>query len=284
MNQNELSFPSSDLLKTFVAIAECRNLTHAADRLNRTQSAISVQLRKLEEAMNVPLFDRHARGMELSENGQKLLPVARRALSELHKAGTLFNDPLHGQIRIGIPDDFEDTILERTLARFKARHPDVDVVTWSGCTSHYPTAVERGELDIAVCSGPDGTPGTPLSVEQTVWAAATDFVLDDDAPVPLAILDRSCWWRDLPIQALDSDGRAWTVAYRSASFASIRSAIRAGLAIAPLGMSSMEPGMRVLGQKDGFPKLPSSKRAIMIAKNAPRTLADAMADAIVGAL
>ena len=127
MNKIEREPPSNDLLKTFVAIAESENLTHAATRLNRTQSAISVQLKKLEDAMDTPLFDRQARGMSLNDQGRRLLPAARRALLELRKTTAIFDQPMTGSIAVGVPDDFEDMVLETALAGFVARHPWVEV-------------------------------------------------------------------------------------------------------------------------------------------------------------
>ncbi len=154
MKVTERLSPNSEQLKSFVVIAECGNLSHAAERLCRTQSAISVQLRKLEESLNVSLFERQARGMALNANGKKLLPVAQRALAEMRQAGALFEEPLQGRIRVGIPDDFDDNILERALAGFSRNHPGVEIITHSGCTSGFRGDLEQGVLDVAVCSGP----------------------------------------------------------------------------------------------------------------------------------
>lgn len=284
MNKIERSAPNSEWLRTFVVIAECGNLTHAAERLNKTQSAISVQLRKLEDTLRVSLFDRHVRGMTLSESGEKLLPVARRALVELHKAARLFEQPLMGRIRVGIPDDFDDTILEFALAAFSERNPGVEIVAVSGCTSGYAEAVSGGELDIAVCSGPDQVPGEPLPSEPTVWASSSSFVYDDDAPVPLALLDRDCWWREMPSRALDREGRAWKITYKSESFSSLRAAIRSGLAVGALPIASVTPEMRILSREDGMPALPSSKRAILVGNQVPSSLTTAMANALRNAV
>ena len=278
MNNSERSGPSADLLRAFLAIAETGNLTRASDRLGRTQSAISVQLRKLEEGLDVRLFDRQARGMRLTQGGETLLPAARRALAELDRVGSLFKAPLAGLIRVGIPDDFDDAVLERTLADFALRNPDVEVAAASGCTSAYPDRIRRGELDVAVCSGPERLGGEPLASEPVVWAIAEGSDLDPDAPVPLAVLDRGCWWRDLPIDALDGAGRAWRVAYRSSSFASLRAAIRSGLAAGPLPLGSLGHGLRVAD--DGLPPLPFALREIMVSRQAPPALATAMTAAL----
>ncbi|MCI5076711.1 LysR substrate-binding domain-containing protein [Oricola sp.] len=280
MNSFERNAPGADLLRAFLAISETGNLTRAAETLGRTQSATSVQLRRLEEMLRVRLFERRARGMALTADGERLLPAARRVLSELERIGTLFDAPLAGRIRVGIPDDFDDAVLERALADFAARNPMVEVVAASGCTSRYPERIGRGELDVAVCSGPERTSGTPLAAEPVVWTCAEAAVMDRDAPVPLALLDRDCWWRDMPVEALDRAGRAWRIAYRSSGFASLRAAIRAGLAVGPLPRASVGPGLRVLGEADGMPPLPFAQREIMVARQAPPALVSAMTQAL----
>ncbi|MEM1045390.1 MAG: LysR family transcriptional regulator [Pseudomonadota bacterium] len=274
---------NSDLLRTFVTIAQCGNLTEAAARLHRTQSAISVQLRKLEADLNARLFSRTPKGMTLTHSGERLLPTAKAVLAELGRARSLFAEPLAGHIRVGIPDDFEDTILERALAEFSERHPGVHVLANSGCTSGFPAAVNEGLLDVAVCSGPENTAGDVFMTEATVWAAGHSGPPPLDGPVPLAILDRNCWWRDLPIDALEKRNRTYLVAFKSSSFSSLKSAIRAGFAIGVLPESCLENGMRRLAPKDGFPELPASKRSILVRPEAPRDVTDAMAEALLNA-
>lgn len=280
MNKFERMPPSNDLLKTFLEIAESENLTLAATRLNRTQSAISVQLRKLEETLRVPLFDHHARGMTLNDKGRQFLPAARRALAELQRTTTLFDQPITGSIAVGIPDDFDDMILETALAEFAAQNPGVEITAQSGCTAHFPDALKRGELDIAVCSGPHSLPGEALSVERSVWVCGLSYVLDHDAPLPLAILDRDCWWRDIPSTALEAVGRDWKPSYRSSSFSSLRAAIRAGLGVGVLPAGSVDTGMRVLAAADDLPPLPLAHRVIMVRADAPKALTSAMAATI----
>ncbi len=280
MNKIEREPPSNDLLKTFVAIAESENLTHAATRLNRTQSAISVQLKKLEDAMDTPLFDRQARGMSLNDQGRRLLPAARRALLELWKTTAIFDQPMTGSIAVGVPDDFEDMVLETALAGFVARHPWVEVRAEAGCTASFPDAITRGVLDVAVCSGPQSLPGQPLMAEPTVWACALSYAPPAEGAVQLVHLDRGCWWRDIAANALTGVGRTWTHSYQFASFASQRAAIRAGLSVGVLPIGAVDAGMRMLDQADGFPQLPLAHRSIMVRSDAPADLTSAMVAAI----
>ncbi len=283
MNTNERTIPDSSLLRTFLEIADCGNLTLAASRLNRSQSAISVQLRKLESELNVSLFERDAKGMALSINGERLLPVARRVLSELGQVQALFQPALKGKIRVGIPDDFEENVLERTLADFARSNPGVDVVATAGCTVGFPEMIQRGSLDIAVYSGPGDIPGEVFLTQKPVWVASETLCLDRSAPVPLAIMDRGCWWQDLPTKALERQGRRYNIAFECSGLTSQKAAIRAGFAIGILYENSVEPGMKVLSLRDGFPPIPHSKRSIIVNPDAPKTLTSAMAKALKNA-
>lgn len=283
MNKNERNILSSEFLRTFVAIADCGNLTVAAERLHRTQSAISVQLRKLEENLCVTLFERTPKGMVLSDAGIKLLPKARHILAELKQTSGLFENPLKGQVRLGIPDDFNDVMLEHILTEFAFAHPGVQVEAVSGCTSRYPAAVNDDEMDIAVCTNLNDDVGEPLSKEKIVWAAKKGIRITDDKQVSLAILDRSCWWRDLPIDALNSIGRDYKIAFRSSNFSSLRAAIQAGFAIGILPASTVGENMIVLSKADGFPELPISRRSILVGDNISKILAGAMIEAIKNA-
>ena len=274
---------NSDHLRTFAVVAESGNVTHASLLLGRTQSAISVQIRKLEESLSVRLFDRQARGMKLTDDGRTLLPVARRALSEMQRINSLFSEPLRGRIRVGIPDDYDEMILERMLVDFGRRHSGVEILTQSGCTAEFPKAIAADELDLAVVSGANVGPEDAFYSEPTVWAASEDFYLPSDAPVPLAYLDRGCWWRDLPTSALDEHKRSWRRAYVTTNFASAKAAIRAGLAVGILPFGALDESMRMLTEADGFPSLPPTQRALMKNKKAPRELTTAMSEAILHA-
>ncbi|MEM7465127.1 MAG: LysR family transcriptional regulator, partial [Pseudomonadota bacterium] len=116
-----------DMLRSFIAIAEHQHLTAAADMLGRTQSAISVHLRKLENGLGVRLFERHPRGMTLTAEGRKILPAAHNVLSEMARLNVMLDRPLRGQVSVGIPDHYDDMVFETVLAEFSRTYPEVDV-------------------------------------------------------------------------------------------------------------------------------------------------------------
>ena len=280
MKKTERPFTDGNLLKTFIEIAECGNLTLAASRLNRSQSAISVQIRKLEREMNTALFVREGKGMSLSANGETLLPAARHALAELAKLKPLFETPLNGKIKVGIPDDFDEGVLERTLTEFTQSNPGVEVLATSGCTAAFPEAIRKGDLDLAVCSSPDDGPGETFMEQRPIWVMSDALGHTPPDPVPLAVINHGCWLGELPKVALERHGRAYCIAFECSGIMSLKAAIRAGFAVGMLYQDNAEPGMRALSEKDGFPLLPVFKRSILVRPGAPQDLANAMATAI----
>ena len=270
----------SDHLLTFVRIAECGNLTVAARTLGRTQSAISVQLRKLEESLGVALFRRVAKGMVLTPEGETLLSRARVILHEMKETAQLFQKPLSGSIRVGLPDDFDTAVLERILAQFSQTHPGVQVLARSGCTSGYNDAIRCGELDVAVCSGIDDPGEGLLNTEEIVWAGRKGATWPKSETIPLAVLDRPCHWRELPKKSLDANGRHYRVAFQSSSFTSLQAALRSGIAVGLLPRSTIGVGLQILSAKDGFPELPMSYRSITVATDGPTDVIAAMVEAI----
>ncbi|MEQ8349385.1 MAG: LysR family transcriptional regulator [Sneathiellaceae bacterium] len=280
MIENERLLLSPDLLRAFLLVAEHRNLTRAATDLGRTQSAISVQLRRLEARLGARLFRREARGMRLTADGERLLPAARQLLSDLDRVGGMFRETLAGRIRVGLPDDYGTAILQRILGGFAARHPDVEVTIRCGFSPSFPAAVRQGELDLAVLACAPDSAEPPVFEEPIVWAAAAGW---PDAPcgtVPLALFDRDCWWRDLALSALADAGLAHRIALTSESAWGVKAAIAAGLAVGILAASTLQPGMRALDPAMGWPALPSSRLAVLRAPGADDRIAGAMDTAI----
>ncbi|MEP1611874.1 MAG: LysR family transcriptional regulator [Roseobacter sp.] len=280
MKKNERLPIDSDLLQTFERIAECGNLTVAAGKLGRTQSAISVQLRKLEDGLGTTLFVRTAKGMTLTPSGEALRSRATSILADLREAAKLFQEPLTGSIRVGLPDDFDEAVLERILMEFSHAHPGVQVLAKSGCTSGYAAAIREGELDVAVCSGLDAPSGAALDTEEINWAAQKGKTWSKTETIPLALLDRQCFWRDLPIKALDRAGRQHRVSFQSSSFTSLQAALRAGIAVGLLPKSCVGDGLRILTEEDGFPTLPISRRSLLTSAYASKSISEAMVKAI----
>lgn len=250
----------SDLLRTFVAIADSGSFTRAAAAVYRTQSAVSMQVKKLESLVGQPLFAREARGVRLTPSGEGLLAQARRILRLLDQAAeSLRPGQVAGAVGIGVPEEYGATILPDVLARFAERHPAVEVTVRCEPSLTLSQALEQSALDLAVVVSDRGpSHGEILIHDPTVWVASARHLVHEQDPLPVAMFDRDCWWRDWALRSLDERGRRYRVAYTSGSVAGIQAAVASGLAVGVLGRSMMPRGARQLSRAEGFDSLPGS--------------------------
>lgn len=278
---NALQNLDSDLLRTFLTVARHGNVTRGAEALHRTQSAISIQIKRLEESLAVTLFRREPRGVSLTEAGERLRQAAERIVNDLDQTVRAFRaDPIGGLVRVGIPDEYGYDVLPTILADFTSRYPAVEVLVRCGFSVDFPDAVKRGELDLAVFAdacGPDLS--GELIQDPTVWVASRQYQCRNEESVPLALFDRSCSWRDMAIEALEDAGQPYRIVFSSESVAGIKAAIATGLAIGVLARSTVESSMHILDEQHGFPRLPNS--VLRLQRGADRSPAiTAMATAI----
>ncbi len=250
-----MRFPlDSDLLRTFVAVAETGNFTKAAERAGRTQSAVSMQMKKLEETVGGTLFERGSRGVALTRRGGELIVNARRIVSLLDEtAAAMTAPPLDGPVRIGIPAEYGDTILSRALGAFAKRHPQVEVTVRYAHSVSQMRALASGELDLAVVfewQGHDG--GEVLMHDPTVWVTSELHAAHERRPLPIALYNRDGWCRDYAIRSLEERGLVYRVAYTCDTNGGLRLAVTSGLAIAPISRSNIPAGCRQLTEEEGF--------------------------------
>jgi len=249
-----------DLLRTFVAIVDAGGFTPAAKQVHRTQSAVSMQVRRLEETLGRALFQRDGRGVRLAPDGEALLGYARRLLKLHDEAVAALTRPeLAGRVRIGTPDDYVDRFLPDILARFARAFPRVQVDVLCETSAHLRPLLAEDRLDLAVLTAgctPGGEPGEVLRREPVVWATAERHLAHEQEPLPLALFQSGCAFRDWALAGLDGIGRPYRIAYTSASFSSILAAVTAGLAVTALCRSVLPAGVRPLGVAEGFPPLP----------------------------
>jgi DNA-binding transcriptional LysR family regulator len=245
----------SDLMRSFLAVADTGSVTAAADRIGRTQSAVSMQIRRLEDSLGQPLFHRLPRGVALTARGEQLLPYARRVTSLLDEAAVALREkPLIGPVRIGIPDEYAETVLPRALAAFSERHPAVEVMVRCDFSAPQVAALMADELDLAVVYDSSHTSGDEvLCIDPTVWVTSISHALHLQRPVPVGVYFRSDWCRDFALRSLDQQSIPWRVGFECDTSGSLRIAARTGLAISPLSRSTIPPGCRELTAADGFP-------------------------------
>ncbi len=289
MNKNDRSIATldSELLRSFIVVARHGNVTRAARALHKTQSAVSVQIKQLEERLRVALFAREARGVSLTEAGETLLQSAEPIVRQLDQVAASFaQTPVTGVVRVGIPDEYGTSILPEVLAAFAARHPQVQVSVRCGFSVDFDAMVDRGELDLAVTTSnhlPAADKAKVLLEEETLWVCRKGFPFSSGQTVPLALFERSCWWRDVAVAALQSAGQPYRIAYSSDSVAGVKAAIASGLAAGMIARSTLEPGMQILRPGEGFPELPVSHLLLLRGKATETPAIGAMADAIVSA-
>jgi DNA-binding transcriptional LysR family regulator len=251
----------SDLMRSFLALADTGSVTGAAARLFRTQSAVSLQLKRLEDSLGQPLFIRQARGIELTLRGEQLLPYARRVVSLLDEAAIALREkPLSGPVRVGIPDEYAGTILPHALQAFNERHPGVEVSVRCDHSEPQLQALADDDLDLAVIyDWSYVSDGEVLCVDPTVWVTSLTHAQHRRQPVPVASYFRSRWYSDFAAHSLNQQGLDWRVAFECDDAWAMRTAVTMGLAIAPISRSTIPHGCRELTPVDGFPIVDSAR-------------------------
>ncbi|HRD67040.1 MAG TPA: LysR substrate-binding domain-containing protein [Candidatus Competibacter sp.] len=247
-----------DLLRTFVTIVDAGGFTQAAKQVHRTQSAVSMQVRRLEETLDRTLFQRDGRGVQLSPDGEALLGYARRLLKLHDEAVAALTRPdLSGLVRIGTPDDYVGRFLPEILVRFARAFPRVQVEVNCEPSVTLRRMLAEDRLDLALVTCPPGAEtGEVVRREATVWATAERHLAHEGEPLPLALFQCGCPFRDWALAGLSSLGRPYRIAYTSASITGILAAVTAGLAVTVLCRSILPAGVRPLGIEEGFPPLP----------------------------
>lgn len=274
-----------DLLRAFVLIAEERSFTRAAQMVGRTQSAVSMQVQRLEGILGQQLFHRGRGGqVDLTRHGQFLLDRAREMLALNDDIWRTFHQPsVSGQVRLGVPDDYALRFLPRVLMRFAEVHPDVEVDVVCAPSKELIPRLRTGELDLALVSEGDtaaGMGGEPLWTGPLVWIGSDRHATHKMDPLPLALSDPSCCWRLSAIQALETTGRRFRVAYTSSAQTGTLAPVMAGLAITMSPATALPEGVRVLGPEDGLPPLPNFQVLMLRAREARQPVTDALADYI----
>ncbi len=275
----------SELLRTFLAIADAGSVTGGAARIFRSQSAASVQIKRLEELLGEAVFKRHGRGVVLSPLGEALAPIARQVVHTLDSTlADLKGSGLAGSLRIGIPDDHGKDALSAIIAAFAREHPRVELTVHRALSTGFPKALATGALDLAVHEVARVGPEMEfLREEALLWVTAKAHRLLDRDPLPLALFDRACWWRDAALSALDTAGRRYRIVYSSESVTGVAAAIEAGIAVGILGSSAMSDEMMALPESAGCSSLPTSKLVLECGKGSRDPASKAMARAISGA-
>lgn len=276
-----------DLLRAFVAVAEAKSFTRAGVRLGRTQSTVSLQIKRLEEQLNTALFSRDPRNVVLTGQGEALLSQARRMLRVNDEIiGEMFEHALEGEVRFGAPEDFATTHLPGILGDYARAYPHVSLSVTCDLTLRLMDKMGQGELDLALIKRePVGADvGVPVWREHLVWVGAGEDVLPKDAPVPLIAAPAPCVYRKRATAALDAAGKAWRIAYTSPSLAGQHAALRAGLGVTALPTEMVPDDLVIFGAEQAFPPLADAEIALIRAAKALPVAAERLANFILGSL
>ena len=278
-----------DWLRAFVAVVDAGSLSGAAPLVHRSQSAVSMQIKKLEAALGRPVLLRGPRHLEVTPAGAELLSYARRALdlqAEAHAA--LFGPKLAGRVRLGVPDDYASAYLTPVLRSFSHRYQGVEIeLTCEQSTLLIPR-IARGELDLALVSQDKPQRGRFLFAEPLVWVGAAQFEAWRRDPLPIAVYESASMARQATLAALGTRRRAYHLVYHSPSLTGQLAAVESGLAVAVLTRCSVPAHLQILQNLPAefdLPPLDAMHVAVLRSKVSQRQPAvDAMYEQVVRTL
>ena len=273
-----------ELLKSFVSVVASAFLKNAGERVHRTQSTVSQQIKRLEEDVGQLLLVRDGKEVTPTEAGERLLSYARRLLSLADEARDVVTQPGHeGAVRLGIPEDFAAYRLAKLLASCSRKGAGLRLHVRADQSAALKRDLERGELDLALFKRTAGEKGgIAVWPERVHWVASKTHSRDlGEGSVPLVGFPTGCLYRAGAIHALESAGRGWHMAYTSSNLSGIQAAVAAGMGLSILSEMAIQADHRVLTARDGFAPIDKTEVALVASPDASPTtlrLADRLAE------
>ncbi|MDE1995269.1 MAG: LysR family transcriptional regulator [Rhizobiaceae bacterium] len=246
------------LIRTFTAVADHTSMTVAANMLHMTQSAVSQQIKRLEDMLGCALFEREKRGLRLTDAGERLLGGARRLL--------ILNDDIwadmteskvEGSVRIGVPYDLIGTALAPVLKSYAERHPQVEISLVCASSPDLIKALDSGAVDLGVVEEPLGvSKGECLAIERLVWVGAKGGNAYRKNPLPISMVADTCAFRPFVFAALRDDGRHWRTVFENGNIEATTATVRTDLAVTAWLASTVPADLDILSANEGLPDLP----------------------------
>ncbi|MFQ5566780.1 MAG: LysR family transcriptional regulator [Paracoccaceae bacterium] len=271
-------------LRSFVAVAETGGVTKAAHQLHLTQSAVSMQLKRLEESLDQPLLDRSGRGVALTSQGEQLLSYGRRMLALNDEVmGRMTGDAFEGEIRLGVPADIVYPNIPHILQRFDREYPRVRVNLVSSYTRKLKAMIESGDLDLILTTEDEcGPQGETISRQRLVWVGAPGGTAFRARPLRLAF-ERACLFRPWVQRALDEHGIPWEMAVDTGATRTVEASVSADLAVHAMLECAISPHLEPIAHGGALPDLPSTRINMYRAISAKGALVDALEEMVRGA-
>jgi DNA-binding transcriptional LysR family regulator len=260
-----------DLLRSFISVVDTGGFTRAGERVHRTQSTVSQQIKRLEDNLGYPLLHRSGKQATPTEHGERLVSYARRILALEQEARDVVTRPeSEGVIRLGLPEDFAAYRLTELLSDFARSRPGLRLDVRSGLSVQARRAIERGELDIALFKRNAGESGGIAAwPERLRWVTSRKHPINFRCdPLPLVMSEQGCLYRERMIHAAETAGRTWHMAYTSPSLAGIQAAVSVGIGVSILPDVAILPEHRALNTRDGFPAITNTEVALVAAPDA----------------
>lgn len=247
-----------DVLRSFVTVAEIRGFTQAADLIGRSQPAISLQIKRLEEMVGAPLFKRSGQQLDLTKPGRVMFDYAKQILALNDEAlGEFIKPVVSGRIHFGIPSEFATSLLPKIVGRFAQSYPSVTLeVTCDLSKSLLANTDDRQfDLILALHDDPEAKPSGQIKTEELVWVTSTDHSAHLQSTVPLIAAPDGCIYRKRGISALDQIEQPWRIVYTIPDLTGIQAAIEEGLGVTVLAKSTVPDNLQIIKPSEKFPKL-----------------------------
>jgi DNA-binding transcriptional LysR family regulator len=277
----------SEIFRSFVTIAETGSFTETARRIGRTQSAVTQQIRKLEDALRRPLFRRGSGLVTLTEHGQRLMPHARAIVSAQDAALAAFDlSELTGTVSLGLPETYAQYLIPRILPGFRALYPNVTIDLSFTNSLQLLRHLEGGALDLSFVTdveAPDAV-GPVVLRDEVVWVAPKAAAPELETPLPIVVWREGTAYRRVTIERLRAQGRDVRIAVSTESIGGMIVAVSAGLGIAALTRSVTPSSLRTLTREAGMPDMPILKVRLVRAKERKNRLVDRLHDHILEVL
>jgi DNA-binding transcriptional LysR family regulator len=249
------------LLRAFVAVVEAGGVTSAARLLNRTQAAVSLQIKRLEELFGTELFQRERKRLLLAPAGERLLGTAQRLIALNDETwGAMTTPHFEGEVRLGVPPDIVTSLIPPILQRFNQAWPRINVSLVCRASTLLLEDFARGDVDITLTTEMGcGKSGETLMSDRLVWVGARGGTTHLQRPLPVSLGAKHCRFRPVVIEALQASEIDWRTVSEDCNMEPVYATLKAGLAVAPLLRISVPDYLEILGAESGLPTLPDFK-------------------------